>query len=64
MRCRRATQRRGFGPLVSGTLTAFKVKRIAGAMDWGYPPVGSIRSIADRQTPSAASIESPKVWRI
>jgi hypothetical protein len=64
VRCRRASPAKGLRALVSGTLTAFKVKRIAGAMDWGYPPVGSIRSIADRQTPSATSIESPKVWRI
>jgi hypothetical protein len=54
----RLAQRSGFGPLANA-LTAFKAKRIAGAMDWGYPGDGSIRSIADRQTSSAASIERP-----
>ena len=29
-----------------------------------YPAGGSIRSIADRQTPCAASIERPWQWRI
>ena len=57
-------ERRAAWPTPPITCLLERAKRIAGATDWGYPAVGSIRSIADRHTDCAASVESLKVWRI